>query len=100
MHILRQLVFRLRPRQPGSLALDVIEQQVDREVAAVSQAAGEARGIGARCTRMRQRLAAALADERTPGVVDEDEARGLARDLIDTGVKAHLHTKRLEGLVS
>lgn len=99
MHLLRQLVFRLRPKQPYSLTLDVIEQQVDREVAAVSRATDQARGISSHCHRLRQRLATALHDTRSPGIVDAEEARDLARDLIDASADAHAHQKDLEALL-
>lgn len=100
MHLLRQLVFRLRPKQPYSLALDVIERQIDREIGEVTTAAQEARDIETGFARIRSRLATALRDERTPGVVDAQEARDIARELLDSSAQANTHTKRLEGLVS
>lgn len=100
MQLLRQLVFRLRPKQPYSLTLDVIERQIDREVTEVSAAAQEARAIESGFARIRTRLATALRDHRSPGVVDADEARDIARELLDSSAHANTHTKRLEGLVS
>ncbi|HEX2101466.1 MAG TPA: hypothetical protein VHF69_12420 [Candidatus Synoicihabitans sp.] len=95
MHIMRQLVFRLRPKQPHNLALDVIEQQVDRESAEIAMAAREARAIETGCHRLRRQVSAALRDD---GVIDENETRVICRTLLDTSAAAHHHTKHLEAL--
>jgi hypothetical protein len=99
MRILRAWLFRERAvRGPGAIELGVVERQVDREVAAIGSAVSAAAGIERRLDRVRGQLRAALTDRKTPGIVDADESRGIARALNGTSVVAHNHTAELEAL--
>lgn len=97
--MLRAWLFRERAvRGPSAIELDVVERQIVREQAAVSAEAGAAAGIEHRLQRVRDRLRAAMTDKKTPGVIDADETRGLARELVGASVDAHHHTAKLEAL--
>lgn len=99
MRMLRAWLFRERAvRGPGAIELDVVDRQVTREEQAVSAAAGEAASLEKRLQRACARFRAALTDKKTPGVVDADESRGIARELVGAKVDAHHHTERLEAL--
>lgn len=97
--MLRAWLFRERAvRGAGSIELDVVDRQVTREQAAVSAAVGDAAGLEQRIERAKAQLRAALTDAKTPGVVDAEETRALARTLVGTSVAAHHHAERLEAL--
>lgn len=99
MRILRAWLFRERAvRGPCAIELDVVDRQVTREEQSVQTAAGEAATIEQRLEHARKTLRAAMTDLETPGVIDADETRALARELIGTSVAAHHHTERLEAL--
>lgn len=99
MRILRAWLFRERAvRGPAALELDIVDRQVAREEVAGRAAAGEAATIARRLERVRAALRAAITDNRTPGIVDRDETRAIARQLNGTSVAAHRHTERLEAL--
>lgn len=95
MRLLRAWLFRERAiRGPAAIELDVVEHQVDREQAAVARCTTEAGRIEHEIDRTKRTLRAALAD----GVIDANESRQLARQLLGTSVAAHRHRGHLEEL--
>jgi len=99
VRILRAWLFRERAvRGPGAIELDVVERQVDREALAIGNALTAATGIARRIDRVRGKVRAALTDLKTPGIIDADETRGIARELNGTAVATHHHTAQLESL--
>lgn len=99
MRMLRAWLFRERAVRPtGSIELDVVERQVTREEVAVRAATGEAVTIEQRLQRVRIAVHAGLTDKKTPGVLDGEETRRIARELIGVTVQAHHHTQHLEAL--
>ena len=99
MRMLRAWLFRERAvRGVGAIELDVVERQIDREQAAVGNAAGEATDIEQRLQRVRREFSAAMTDRRSPGIIDASESRKIARALIGTAVTALHHTTHLEAL--
>jgi hypothetical protein len=99
MRMMRAWLFRERAvRGPNAIELDVVDRQITREERAVGTAAGEAATIERRLHRARQAMRAAITDKKTPGVIDADETRVIARALVGTSVAAHHHTERLEAL--
>lgn len=97
IRILRQLLFRLRGGG-NCIEYDVIERQLGREELAVKHAAEESRAIEKRLLRVRASVRTALTDEKTPGVIDQEESLAIARQLVGTSVAAHRHTQSLEAL--
>lgn len=99
MRILRAWLFRERAlRGPAAIELDVVDRQVTREEAAVHAATGEAVTIEQRLTRVRRAVHAALTDDKTPCIIDADESRKIARELIGVTVQAHHHKQSLEAM--
>lgn len=99
MRMLRAWLFRERAvRGPCAIELDVVDRQITREQAAVTAASGAAAGIESRLHRLRQSFRAALIDPKTPGIIDAEETRMLARELIGTSVAAQRHVEKLEAL--
>lgn len=99
MRLLRAWLFRERAlRGPAAIELDVVEHQINRETAAVAAASVEAGVIEAGLARVRCSVHAALTDAKTPGVIDSSEARGIARQLIRSTIKAQHHSNHLKTL--
>lgn len=96
MRVIRRWLFGERAlRGPAAIELDVIDRQVTREETIVRTATAEAETITGQLTDSRTALAAALAND---GIVDAQEAAGLAGRLMDTSITANAHRQTLEAL--
>ncbi len=100
MTMIRRLLALLRVRDQDSIELAVIDRQIARESHAVAHAAGEARGLETTFSQLGETVRAFLTDAISPGVIDENEAATLSRQLVAGGSRAHAHTQTLEALVS
>jgi hypothetical protein len=99
--VLSQLIFRERAvRGPAAIELDVFALQIGREQSLLRTRTAESAAIEAHLEHIRQGLAAALTDAKTPGVITAAEAREVCGELIDTTLETHAHTAALNGMAS
>lgn len=97
--VLRALFARLRgTTHANRIAVDIGEEQLARHSEGLVRGVCGARRIESHIDGHRSAIAAALTDERSPGIIDEHEARELTRRLTSTGQHALRHRQHLESL--
>ena len=99
LRILRSLSFRLRSNDQHDLVPEIIDRQVTRQEQSLRVTLRGAVRIERHVTTISRDFHAALTDEKTPGIIDADEARHLARSLTTTKAHTYTHRRQIEGMV-
>lgn len=96
MRVLRSLVVRLIQIEGPGMATTIMTAEIDREQVLLAARHREAEIIDRRLQETGELVTAYLTDDRSPGVIDAQEAPILCRRLLAIKAPAHHHTAALE----